>query len=192
MANAIDGYVTEAPERRVRPVRFIDREHSGPPAVRMVPLRSMLLHFWAIWWSIALATNLAELLQLAGVLPARWRWTSGNWRLVQSVMGRVGVPRWIAAAAFVAIVVSQAIAAGLFWRASRSGRGGNASDRNQREVQTAFGASLMILMAFLFADEVFVAYETGTEAAHVRLFIAQLVTLIALAEIPNPQRSDAA
>lgn len=30
------------------------------------------------------------------------------------------------------------------------------------------------------ADELFVAFESGVEAAHLRLFIAQLVTLLAI------------
>ena len=40
------------------------------------------------------------------------------------------------------------------------------------------GVGLGLWAAFVLADELFVAYEGGTEATHLRIFTAQLVSLV--------------
>ena len=47
----------------------------------------------------------------------------------------------------------------------------------------AFTASLLLWSAFLIADEVFIAYPL--EAPHLRLFVAHLVTLLAIDLLPE-------
>jgi hypothetical protein len=47
----------------------------------------------------------------------------------------------------------------------------------------ASAAGLSLWAAFVLADEVFIAY--AVEAAHWRLFIAQLVTLLAVELLPE-------
>jgi hypothetical protein len=50
-------------------------------------------------------------------------------------------------------------------------------------LNSAFAASLGLLFAFMIADEVFTQYDL--ERGHVLLFIAQLITLIALYVLPS-------
>jgi hypothetical protein len=53
-------------------------------------------------------------------------------------------------------------------------------------VYAAFTASLGLWMAFILADEFFIAYEVaGLEATHVRLFTAQLASLLVLRLLPE-------
>jgi hypothetical protein len=47
----------------------------------------------------------------------------------------------------------------------------------------AFGLSLSLLAAFIIADELCTEYDT--EHGHILFFIAQLVSLIALAVLPH-------
>jgi hypothetical protein len=50
-------------------------------------------------------------------------------------------------------------------------------------VYLAFTASLTLWLAFLIADEAFIAYPV--EATHLRLFIGQLLTLLAIELLPE-------
>jgi hypothetical protein len=50
-------------------------------------------------------------------------------------------------------------------------------------VNIAFGLSLSLLAAFIIADELCTEYDT--EHGHILFFIAQLVTVIALAVLPR-------
>ena len=47
----------------------------------------------------------------------------------------------------------------------------------------AFTASLLLWGAFLIADEIFIAYAVA--GTHLRLFIAHLVTLLAIERLPE-------
>ena len=47
----------------------------------------------------------------------------------------------------------------------------------------AFTTALLLWGAFLVADEIFIAY--ALEATHLRLFVSQLVTLLAIELLPE-------
>lgn len=66
----------------------------------------------------------------------------------------------------------EAIAAVLFWRAARQPGG--------RWLGPAFMVSLGLWAAFILLDEVLLIFETGVEATHLGLLIAELLTLVLL------------
>jgi hypothetical protein len=73
------------------------------------------------------------------------------------------------------------LAAVLFWRAAREPDG--------RWLGPAFGMGLGLWATFILLDEVLLIYGTGAEATHLRLLIAQLLTLILVR--PRGSRSHA-
>jgi hypothetical protein len=77
------------------------------------------------------------------------------------------------------------VAAVLFWLAwgRFTGRG-----RGRWTVYAAFTASLALWGAFLLADEVFIAYAVA--GTHLRLFVAQLVTLLVIELLPGEVPAD--
>ncbi len=55
--------------------------------------------------------------------------------------------------------------------------------RRRPAVTLAFAVSLALWAAFILADEALIAY--ATEAVHMRLFVAELVSLLALVLLPE-------
>lgn len=137
-------------------------------------LKSGVLVFWAAWFSIVVLTNVFDVLKAAGVVPAGWTFASGNWALMVKVTGVHGTPVAVVALLFLGVIVWEALAAILFWRAwAAGGRGG----------VVAFTVSLALWAAFTLADEIFIAYTLGP--VHLRLFGLQLLSLLALRLLPE-------
>jgi hypothetical protein len=149
-------------------------------------LKRLLLLFWAVWHTVVLLTNLADAGKGLGLLGVSWTFASGNWALIQETTARYGTPAAVNAGLFAGVLLWEALAALLFWRAGWSFRD-KASPRTP--VYRAFTASLLLWAAFLVADEVFVAYSL--EGTHLRLLVAQLVTLLSLELLPDGRASGA-
>jgi hypothetical protein len=137
-------------------------------------LKSGVLLFWAAWFTIVLFTNLFDALKAGRVLPAGWTLASANWELMLKVTAVHGTPVAIVAILFLGVIVWEALAAALFWRAwAAGGRGGVA----------AFTVGLALWAVFALADELFLAYNV--EPVHVRLFGVQLLSVLALRLLPD-------
>ena len=137
-----------------------------------------ILFFWAAYFTIVLASNVTDGLTAMSLLPETFRFVSGNYALVDRVTGIYSVPPAGVALLYVGVLVWEAAAASLFWRAFAAWRGGAAPDPQIADV--AFAAGLGLWAAFILADELFIAYEiAGLEATHVALLSAQLLSLLA-------------
>ncbi len=150
-------------------------------ARRMRIVRRGLLGFWAIWTTIVLATNLTDALKALGVLPNSWSFSSGNYALLRNTMAVYQTPSWLAASLFGGIIIWQALVATLYFRAAFSSSRG---DLETLGFIQAFAASLGLWMAFMLADEVFLAYRV--ESTHRSVFTAQLLTLAVLWLLREP------
>jgi hypothetical protein len=147
-------------------------------------LKRGLLLVWAIWWSIVFLTNVADAGKELGLLGESWAFASGNWTFIQETTARYGTPDVINALLFAGVILWQGVAVVLFWWAGWTFRG---RDSGRTVVYSAFTTALLLWGAFLVADEVFIAYPV--ESTHLRLFIAQLLTLLALEVLPEDWRS---
>ena len=143
-----------------------------PPRARLI--RSGILLFWAAWFTVVASTNLLDALKALGVLPAGWTLVSGNWALMLKVTAIHGTPTALVALLFLGVILWEMLAATLFWRAWAA-RGDT--------IATAFIVGLALWAAFTLADEAFVAYPL--EAAHLRLFAVQLLSLLAIRLLPD-------
>ena len=144
--------------------RWLDLRQLGPG----------LLGFWALYFGIVVASNLADLLRSVHVLPADWRWISGNLAFMASATGKFGIPGGINALLLAGVVAWQGLAALLFWRAARGATG----------IGPPFVVGLSLWAVFILLDELLLIFETGAEATHLRLLIAQIVTLVLLRSGP--------
>ena len=142
-------------------------------------LKRSLLLFWAVWLTVVFLTNAADAAKAAGLLGESCAFASGNYRFLTETTARYGTPGWANAALFAGVIVWEGLAAALFWRAGWTF--GSSSGRSARHA--AFTVSLMLWAAFMIADEVFIAY--AVEGTHLRLFIAQLVTLLTVELLPE-------
>jgi hypothetical protein len=146
----------------------------------VVLLKPLLLLVWAIWLSAVFLTNLADAGKGLRLLDESWALASGNWKLIQETTARYRTPAAVNVILFAGVILWEAGAAVLFWRAGLTFRG---RDPARRAVYRAFTASLLLWGAFLVADEVLVAYPL--EGTHLRLFVAHLVTLLAVDLLPE-------
>ena len=137
-------------------------------------LKSGVLLFWAAWFTIVLLTNVCDALKAGRVLPAGFTLSSGNWELMLKITAVHATPVAIAGLMFLGVIAWEAVAGFLFWRAwAAGGRGG----------VVAFVVGLALWATFALADELFLAYTV--EAAHLRLFGLQLLSMLALRVLPE-------
>jgi hypothetical protein len=129
-----------------------------------------LLGFWAIYFVIVALSNLTDLLGSFHLLPAGWRWVSGNLAFIATSTGKFGVPGWLNPVLLGGVIAWEMLAAVLFWRAAREPSG--------RWLGPAFCVGIGLWATFILLDEVLLIFETGAEATHLRLLIAQLLTLV--------------
>ena len=144
-------------------------KHSGTSALKIA-----LLIIWAAWLTAVLTTNTFDAMKALGVISESWAFASGNFRFLTETTARYGTPRWINALLFLGVIAWDALAAILFWRAVWLFHG--QGTRSVVATRLAFAVSLCLWGAFLLADEVFIAYVV--EGTHLRIFTAQLVTLL--------------
>ena len=137
-------------------------------------LKRCLILFWAAWLSVVFLTNLCDAGKTLGLLEESWSFASGNYRFVSQTTARHGTPDWFNAVLFGGVILWEGLAAALTWRAVWSGR---------PALYAAFTVSLLLWAGFAISDEMFIAYTV--EGSHLRLFVAQLVTLLAVELLPE-------
>jgi hypothetical protein len=144
----------------------------------------LLLLFWALWLSVVAATNVLDALLAFGLLPATFKFASGNWAWINQVMDPREVPRTVQAVLFAGAIAWEAVAAALFWRAALSYRGGKLAAESPAVL--ACGVNLALWAAFQVLDEVVLAYQP--EAVHRVIFLNQLATIVVLEMLGRPEK----
>jgi hypothetical protein len=129
-----------------------------------------LLLFWALWLSIVFLTNVFDGLKKLKILPEGWRLASGNVDAVRRALGE-RAPGWLVGILFAGATLWEGVATALFWRALLL-------IGQPQAVMLAFIASLALWALFILLDELLVQYEM--EGSHLRIFMAQLITLAVL------------
>lgn len=138
-------------------------------------IRTLLLAFWAVWFALVAASNLADLAAALGALPAGWRFVSGNYALIEKTTAIYSFPTSANRVLLGLVIAWEIIAAVLLIRALVAHGGGRPAGR---PLEQAFAMAAGLFAAFTLADELFIAFEGGLEAAHLRIFIALLVSYL--------------
>ena len=131
--------------------------------------------FWALWLSVVTLTNVTNALRTAGVLPTTFAFASDNLQLIETTTSIYGVPRAATRLLFAGVIVWEAAAALLLYRAAarlRRGDGGG--------LEVAFAAAMGVFAAFMIVDELLLAYQL--QGGHARLFVALGVTYLLVRE----------
>jgi len=139
-------------------------------------LKAGILLFWSIWFSVVTATNICDALKALDVLPDTWTFASGNLAYMRQVTAIHHTPALVVSVMFLGVVLWELLASVLHWRAFLQFRAH--AVRAAREAQRAFVVSTALWGAFMIADELFISYDV--EAAHFRIFIAELVSIAVL------------
>ena len=144
----------------------------------LLTLKQGALLFWALWLTLVFLANLCDFLKHVGILGDGWKFASGNFDLIRKTTDVYHLPEIAVRILFVGILLWEALATLLMGAALFTFSGDMTG-----AIYTAFGVGLGLWAAFLIADEVFVAYPM--ESTHFPIFIAQLITLLALYVLPN-------
>ena len=156
------------PARREGSIQFFDPR---------VLIRGLLL-FWAIWFSIVLASNAADGLRESGLLSTDWPFVSGNFSLLAESVAIYSLPRAFAALLFSLVLVLQLAAASLFWRAALEPE--PFSQHARFEILSPFIAGAFLFCGFLVFDEALLVYRRfpALETTHFVILLALLLTLL--------------
>jgi hypothetical protein len=147
----------------------------------MLWIKKGLLLLWAVWFSTAALTNIADGSKALALLPDEWAFASGNYVLIVEATKRYHTPHWLVATLFGFIIAWQTYAAWLFWRSFSHYAGVGSNERSPLE--QAFAVSLALWGAFMIADELLIAY--AIERTHRQLLGLELITLIFLQLVPD-------
>ncbi len=149
---------------------------AGPAPVAF--LKRGLIAFWSVWLTVVFVTNAFDAARALGLLDLAWPFASGNYRFLVDTTARYHPPTWLNGLLFGCVLVWEGTAAALFWVAwARFPTDGRPARYR------AFAAGLGLWGAFAVADELCIAY--AVEGTHLRLFTAQLVTLLAIELLPE-------
>ena len=139
-------------------------------------LKLALLFGWAAWFTIVTLTNVFSALKAMGVLGPSWRFASKNYPMVVKAVSIYDSPPWLPKLLFMGVVAWQALAATFFWYALAAS--GAAGIIDAAAINLAFGAGMLLWMAFMIADEITIKY--AMEQPHELLFIAQVGSLLVM------------
>ncbi|GAB4031763.1 hypothetical protein [Spirosoma gilvum] len=145
-------------------------------------IRSGLLLFWALYFTIVWLSNSTDALKVLSILPGKWPFASGNYTLIVRVVAIYQSPVWLSGLFFAGVILWEGISAILFWKAFRASV--QQSLTQQSAISLAFGFSIGLWAAFILADEIFLAYMLGGIAAtHYNLLLAELATFILVRQL---------
>ncbi|HVN54186.1 MAG TPA: hypothetical protein VMT46_07635 [Anaerolineaceae bacterium] len=148
--------------------------------INLIFIKLGLMTFWATWLTVEFLTNLFDDMKVVGVLPTGWKFASKNYEAISNVTSIYNTPRWVNGFLFLGVIVWQGLAGLLFWRATIGFlRMGPAS---YGDLYLAFAVSLGLWGAIMIADEIFQNHDQLR--SHLAIFIAQIVTLLAIHLLP--------
>lgn len=148
----------------------------GLPSLSGALIKDGIVVFWAAWISIVVITNVAAALRVAGLLPSDAALASGNYTAIVNLSDRFSMPHALDFVIFLAVVLWEAVAAALLWRAAIYSVAG--SSLRTGATNTGLGILLALFASFMLADEIFHAFKIENDHRSIAAFI--LISLIAL------------
>lgn len=118
--------------------------------------KKMIILFWALWWLIALWTDVIGGLAHLGVLTARWA-PDTNYPFLVSALKLYNVPYWVAPTLFFSIILGCLVSAIAFLWASLSLR--KSPTIWMQRAKVAFILSLSFWLAFFLADQMVFKFD---------------------------------
>lgn len=144
-------------------------------------LKTGLVIFWAMWFSMATLTNFMDLLTHLSLLPEHFSFASHNENLMKGIMSLYHLPDSVVLFAFILIITYEFIITCTFWIAAVGFL--KSLPSRMALVNRAFTLSIALWAAFMVGEEIFIAY--AFEGVHLDLLVAQLICLMAIHLLPS-------
>ena len=153
-------------------------------------LSRVLLSLWATWFSVVLASNVADALKEAEILAPSWRFASANYSLVAESVSLYSVPPSGAAILFALVLLLELAAAGLFWRAALARD--PLSPDHRPGILHAFSTAIALFGGFLVFDETLLIYRRfpNLETSHFVVLCALLLSVLLIHVLGEHRPSD--
>lgn len=148
--------------------------------------KKIVIFFWAIWWLIALWTDLVGGLAHLDILKKSWA-PDLNYPFLEASLKMYSAPEGIIASLFIAILAWSLLSTLAFLWAALGTLTKNTKVWMQR-AQVAFTISLTYWLAFFIADQLVMKYDL--EQNHMVQGGFQLLTFLALYCLPNQQKEN--
>lgn len=149
----------------------MDRLSSDIGNAMKFKLKPIILAFWALWFSLAVLTNIFEIFKHLQVLPMQWWFHSQNFTLIKLVLDHAHLSTKVAWFVFAAVLIGEAFCCATHIRAFITQR--------WEHILYAFTCSMSLWFAFVIAEEILIAYSF--EAVHIRLLLLEGLSLLMLA-----------
>jgi len=133
-------------------------------------VQKIILLFWSIWYALISLSNTADFLKILGLFPKELKFASGNFDAMVQTTAKFDIPMPVNTILFIGVLLLEYLGTFLFWKAFK-----NPEDKN---IYAAHSTGLILFGAFIFSDEIFIAY--ALEGTHMRIFMALLISLTAL------------
>ena len=162
-------------------VSLEEETHTPMKTLAVVALKRGVILYWSLWFTVVLATNVVHGLKALGIIREGWTLSFGDTRLLSSSVWIYGAPAGLHGFTLAGVVAAEALIAVLFWRAFSKFHGLKNADR--LSLAAAFILTVALFAAFLVADEISSSYLY--EGTHLRIFIIQLASLLAVYLLPE-------
>lgn len=146
----------------------------------MLAFKKIIIIFWALWWLIALWTDVVGGLAHIGWLTASWA-PDTNYPFLAKSLAMYHAPPWLVAMLFIGIIVWSLISSGAFVWACLALH--QPKPIWLKRANKAFTISLCYWLAFFLADQLVMNFEL--EQNHMVQGGFQLLTLMALYLLPD-------
>ncbi len=148
--------------------------------MRLLNFKKCLIVFWALWWLIALWTDVVGGLAHLNWLKASWAPDVNYLFLVESLK-MYSLPEWVPGFLYLGIVLWSCVASLLFGWASLSLN--NTTEVWMNRAKIAFMVSLCYWLVFFLADQLVMKFDL--EQNHMVQGGFQLLTFLSLYVLPN-------
>ncbi|KTD17964.1 hypothetical protein [Legionella jordanis] len=142
--------------------------------------KKILIVFWALWWLIALWTDVVGGLAHLGLLRASWA-VDNNFPFLLQSLAMYPLPQWIPSVLFTGIILWSLLSTIAFiWACLALNRSANVW---MRRADLAFILSLMFWLAFFLADQLVMKFDL--EENHMVQGGFQLLSYLSLYCLPS-------
>ena len=143
-------------------------------------IERVILTFWAVYFTLVLASNLTDVMAKLNLLPAEFKFVSGNYKLMEKVVAIYNTPAALVAVMFAGVLLLELFSATAFWAAAFCFD----AAKRRKWAEKGFCVSLTLWFGFIVADELFVAFDVADlERAHVAMLSCELLSFLVYLKI---------
>ena len=140
-------------------------------------LKRVILLIWAIWSAIVTLSNISDGLKNAGIIPAWYKFVSGNFSYIQSATQIYSFPVWLNVILFMLVIILEAVMSFLFFRAFLK-----YCEEKAAIITLPFLCGIILFGGFLIMDELLIAYDRlgSIEQSHLGFFSGLLISYLTI------------